>query len=289
MTLGFSWLNPAANPILGGRVIVYALLIIGTWLVLTWPKRKHDWQQARAGQTAVGAVAVLSSLTGFALAALCHAKGAMWLAADGLCNASALLALSMVFFIGSFLLLGGAQKLARTEWNIAGMVGVPAFFLTILDLLALGYLWFGRPQSTPWTASDPDTHGALLLAGMTALLGVIALVATAGLAARHAAPRPALTRAMMIGVIGAAQETLLYMAHVDAKFDLHIGGADLMIAGCILGVAAFFTGVYGEIFSRGLDTVPAPSRRALPQAPRLAVVPSTAQPETADTALPIAA
>jgi hypothetical protein len=238
---------------------------------------------------AVGGVATLSALAGFGMAALNYRDGGTWLAGDGLSNASTLLALAMVLFIGSFLLLAGTQKLSRTEWNVAGMVGVPAYFVYVLDILSLGYLWFGRAQATPWTASDPDTHGALIMAGMTATLAVIALVATATLSARHAAPRSALFRGIVIGVIGASQEVLLYVAHVDAKFDLHIGGADLMIAGCILAVAAFFTGIYGEIFSRGLEPVPATSKQAPVQTPRLAVIPGGADAGSAEGTLPAAA
>src|SRR5436305_1522372 len=48
-TPGLSWLTVSGNRVLGGRIITHAFMLIGTWLVLTWPKRKADLNPAPAG------------------------------------------------------------------------------------------------------------------------------------------------------------------------------------------------------------------------------------------------
>lgn len=225
------------------KVTFLALLALGAYLALAGPGRLLKEEQARGGQIAVGLFALMSALGAAAIMAASQMVGAHWFTGDNLATPAAPLAASLVALLGAQAVIRGSQKLVPGPYNIGFIASWPTFILGTFDALTLGYLLLGRAPHAGWSA---DRQGALLLATSTAVATGIMLLGWVVYVARRRELWPSVSRACFVALVAASQEAVLIIVHGAGRVAHQAAGLDLLAAGVVMGVVAFFVTMLAE-------------------------------------------
>lgn len=235
------------------KVTFLTLLAVGTYLAMAWPGKLRNERLARTGQLAVGGFLIMSTFVAGMIVAAQAAGIVAWFADDDLASPATLVLISLLALIGAQLLMHSTQKLANSSISLGCMAAIPTTILGIFDTVVLAYLWLGRPEHAAWST---DRDGALVFAGVTAVVAAVIVLVWCTYVLRSRDVRPGAGRAMFVAAMAASQAAVLMIVHGAGHVAYQSVGVDLLFCGTLMGTAVFLVAMLAE------DTAAAAPRTA---------------------------